>query len=706
MQGRPSSTDIDPDTMRFPREAPEEIQLPPPAETTGRTFIGPAPAPRPGRRKPSGTSGPQTAVTAKTNPFAPVSTEVIAPELIAAAIAAEAKVAAAAAAAAAAPAPEPEPAPAPDASDTVLSGEPFELEPVALDAGTLTVELGVVGNAPTEPFLPGPAAAPAPAFAAAPEPEPEPEPEPAVVPAPPAPSAAASVTLPFAPVELFRPAPAAQPFGAEPAPRDEPMVEEPRVVFHPERLPIDIGQTDPDLPPPAQLAPEQIAAAVAPTSEPLGPELLQPGTLVDEYELVGWLASDPTGTTYTAHDSVEQPFAIKVVARGMCRDEASLEKLVHSARSSRQLDSVHLVEIQAAGRLHDGRVYLVTEPIRGESLGARMARARLPIDEAMEILSQLAAAVADIHKAGVHRCDLGPDSVMVRHSEEGIEVKLLQVGLASLTRGSAPERHRGEEVGAPSDIHALGLLAQHMLVGTPVDQSLVVSEARPEVPAAVDHLVDAMLADDPRQRPTALDVHAAARKLAHALYRGTSVELPFRLQARFWLQKPKNRILLGAQLFIAVAGLLSYLFLRDGDSSDASAAPAEPAASETAPAPEPAPTPVPEKAAPTKAAPDKTAPAKPAEPVKVEPPKATEPPTSAPAKAAEPAKTAPAKAAVEPTKKKVEPTRPAEPAKKKEAAPKVVKPTPAPAAKAPATAPAAEPKRDRDAPIKDPFGDM
>ena len=686
MQGPPPSTDIDPDTMRFPREAPEEIQLPPPAETTGRTFIGPAPAPRPGRRKPAGTSGPQAAVAAKTNPFAPVSTEVIAPELIAAAIAAEAK--AAAAAAAPAPAREPEPAPAPDAGDTVLSGEPFELEPVALDAGTLTVELGVVGNAPTEPFLPGPAPAPEPA----PEPAPVAAPAPAAVAEPaPAPAAAAvPLTLPFAPVEMVFPAPAVQPFGSAPAAADEPMVEEARVVFHPERLPIDIGQTDPDLPPPVQLAPEQIAAAVAPTSEPLGPELLQPGTLVDEYELVGWVASDSSGTLYSAHDSVAQPFAIKVIARGVGRDEAGLEKLVQSARSSRQLDSVHLVEVHAAGRLHDGRVYLVMEPMRGETLSARMARGRLPIDEAMEILSQLAAAVADVHKAGVHRCDLTPDSVMVRHSEEGIEVKLMQVGLAGLTRGSSPERHRGEAVGAPADIHALGLLAQHMLVGTPVDQSLVVSEARPEVPAAVDQLVDAMLADDPRRRPTAVDVHAASRKLAHALYRGTSVELPFRLQARLWLQKPKNRILLGAQVFIAVAGLLSYLFLRDGDSSDASAAPAQPAAaSETATAEDPAVAPAPKKAEPAPE-PKKAEPAP--EPKKAEP--APEPKKAEPAPAPKKAEPAPAPT---PAPKKAEPA----PAPKK----KVEAPKP-PAAKAPAAAPAAEPKRDRDAPIKDPFGDM
>ncbi len=646
MNGPPSSTDIEPDTMRFPREAVEDIQLPPPAEQSGRTFIGPAPAPRSPRKKPVGSTAPQQqqpVVEVKTNPFAPVSTEVIAPELVAAAIAAEAKAAAAHAASTQAPEPVPvepvpvdplpptldEPAPAAEvplyaaptapALDESLPNEPFELEAIALDAGTIDL--------------------------AAPRPE------------------------PFVP-------------GAEEPP--PPITEAPVVVFHPERLPIDIGQTDPDLPPPVALAPEQIAAAVAPD---VGPRALQPGTLIDEYELVDWVASDAMGTLYTAHDSVEQPVAIKVIAHGVCRDEASMDKLVQTARSSRQLDSVHVVEVQGAGRLHDGRVYLVTEPLRGETLGTRMARARLPIDEAMEILCQLASAVADIHRAGVTRCDLGPDSVIIRQSEEGIEVKLLQVGLARLTRGSSPERNRGEPVGAPADIHALGLLAQHMLVGTPVDQSLIVSDARPDVPAAVDHLIDAMLASDPRRRPTANEVQGAARKLAHALYRGSSIELPFKLQAKLWLQKPSNRILLGVQLLLAVAGVLSYLFLRDGDSSDATAAPKDEAA-EAAPAAakDPEPTPAPEAETPAAAAPKKAAPAP-------ETPAKAAPAPEAPKKKEAPKSSAPH------THKSAPVAAPRAPAPK----------APVAAPKAPVAAPkapAAEPARDRDAPIKDPFGEM
>ncbi|HEY8142552.1 MAG TPA: protein kinase [Kofleriaceae bacterium] len=602
-------------------------------------------------------------VEVKTNPFAPISTEVIAPELVAAAIAAEAK--AAEARATSTPTPEPllpvdplpptldEPAPAAEvplyaaptapALDQSLPNEPFELEAIALDGGTLDL------TAPQpEPFVPG-----------AEEPQ-------------------------------------------------LPITEVPVVVFHPERLPIDIGQTDPDLPPPVALAPEQIAAAVAP--EKVGPRPLQPGTLIDEYELVEWVASDAMGTLYTAHDSVEQPVAIKVIAHGVCRDEASIDKLVQSARSSRQLDSVHLVEIQGAGRLHDGRVYLVTEPVLGETLGARLARARLPIDEAMEILCQLASAVADIHRAGVTRCDLGPDSVIVRHSEEGIEVKLLQVGLAKLSRGNSPERNRGEPVGAPADIHALGLLAQHMLVGTPVDQSVIVSDARPDVPAAVDHLVDAMLASDPRRRPTAVEVQGASRKLAHSLYRGSSIELPFKLQAKLWLQKPSNRILLGVQVCLAIAGVLSYLFLRDGDSSDAKAAPKDEAA-ETAPAAEkdPAPEakPAPRAETPTAAAPKKAAPA-PETPKKAAPapeaPKKAAPAPEAPKKVA-PAPEAPKKAASKSTAPRTHKSAPVAAPKAPVAAPKA--PVAAPRAPdAAPKAPATEPARDRDAPIKDPFGEM
>jgi hypothetical protein len=189
-----------------------------------------------------------------------------------------------------------------------------------------------------------------------------------------------------------------------------------------------------------------------------------------------------------------------------------------------------------------------------------------------------------------------------------------------------------------------------------------------------------MLASDPRRRPTAIEVQAAARKLAHSLYRGSSIELPFKLQAKLWLQKPSNRILLGVQVLLAVAGILSYLFLRDGDSSDAKAAPTD-EATETAPAAaapkKAAPAPeMPAKAAPLPEAPKKAAPL-PEAPKKHEAVKTPAPRTHTSAPAAAPKAPAPKAPVVAPRAPVAEPK-----------------------------APAAEPPRDRDAPIKDPFGEM
>jgi len=597
--------DSDPDTVRFPREAVEDIKLPPPAEQSGRTFIGPAPAPRPARRKPTGTATPPPQpVAVQTDPFAPVSTEVISPELVAAAVAAMTR-----------------PIESPD--EVGLPAEAFELDPVALDPGTVAL-------AATAPFVPEPG-----------------------------------------------------PFAAEPPPA--PIAEEPRVVFYPERL----QATDIDLPQPVAMTPELAAAAVEPAPLPPVPsEILQPGTLVGDHEVVSWVSGDALGTLYTGHDAVAQSVSIKLFARSVCRDEPSHHRLVASAEAARHIDSLHMVEIQGAGRLHDGRVYVVTEPLHGETLAARLARGRMPIDEAMEILSQVAAAVADAHKTDVVRCDLAPESVIVRHTEEGLEVKLLQVGIARLSSGRAPERARGEILGPPSDIHALGLLAQQMLIGTPVDQSVIVSEARPEVPAAVDHLVDSMLADDPKRRPSAVEVQAAARKLAHALYRGISAELPFRMQARLWLQKPSNRVLLAVQVCLLVAGLASFLFLRDSESGDAAAAPKQEPAAAAAPA-KSEPAPVVKKAEPAPVV-------KKAEPAPVV--KKAEP---APVvKAAAPAPVV-KKAAPAPVVKKSEP---AAHVQKSVARPAAAPPKPAAAPPRPATPPAAA--GDRDAPIKDPFGNM
>jgi hypothetical protein len=125
----------------------------------------------------------------------------------------------------------------------------------------------------------------------------------------------------------------------------------------------------------------------------------------------------------------------------------------------------------------DGRPFIITELVEGETLRQRLKRGALPVGEAVAIATQIASALVAAHaRAIVHR-DIKPENVMVR--PDGY-VKVLDFGLAKLVGPTAqatteshchgggillgtphymsPEQAEGKAVDERSDVFSLGVI--------------------------------------------------------------------------------------------------------------------------------------------------------------------------------------------------------------------------------------------------------
>jgi serine/threonine-protein kinase len=196
------------------------------------------------------------------------------------------------------------------------------------------------------------------------------------------------------------------------------------------------------------------------------------------------------------------------------------------------------------GQLDNGVTpYIVLEYVEGRSLRQYLDEHKpLPIDEAVRIASQLAAALSFCHREGVVHRDLKPENVLI--TPDG-QVKIMDFGIALLrgarrvTWGSfsstvgtpdymAPEQVRGERGDERTDVYAVGVILYEMLAGeVPYegDNALavmsqhvnrdppMVTSRRPEVPAALAAVVDRALRRDPALRYPTMD--ALAHDLAH-----------------------------------------------------------------------------------------------------------------------------------------------------------------------------------------------
>ncbi|HMG00807.1 MAG TPA: serine/threonine-protein kinase, partial [Gemmatimonadaceae bacterium] len=153
------------------------------------------------------------------------------------------------------------------------------------------------------------------------------------------------------------------------------------------------------------------------------------------------------------------------------------------AEVTAHLQHPHILPIITAGE-KGGLLYYIMPFIHGESLRERLRREnKLPIDEAVTILCEVAGALAYAHKQGVIHRDIKPENILLEDGQAvladfGIAAalagphhvtgeRLTRTGMSMGTVGyMAPEQSLGgTDVDSRADIYSLGVVAYEMLAG-------------------------------------------------------------------------------------------------------------------------------------------------------------------------------------------------------------------------------------------------
>ncbi len=245
---------------------------------------------------------------------------------------------------------------------------------------------------------------------------------------------------------------------------------------------------------------------------------------IDGFRMLGVIGAGGAGTVYRA-EQVEprRDVAIKLLTTGL-HSPQMLERFHRESQALATLSHPGITRVFSVGSASIGpwqTPYIAMELVTGRPINEYAADCALPIDQILELVLQVCAALEHAHQRGVIHRDLKPANVLV--TPEG-SVQVLDFGIARLTGAlsdatatateqgqilgtvayMSPEQARADpaEIDTRSDVYGIGAIMFELLTGSPphdvegltaLDALQVVRDAVPRRPSTLNRSIDADL---------------------------------------------------------------------------------------------------------------------------------------------------------------------------------------------------------------------
>ena len=262
----------------------------------------------------------------------------------------------------------------------------------------------------------------------------------------------------------------------------------------------------------------------------------EPTVFNGRYELHRRLGRGGMAEVFLARDlQLDRPVAVKVLFPEFANDPAFVARFRREAQAAANLNHPNIVSVFDWGQEH-GTYFIVMEYVDGRTL-AEILRADgpLPPERAVDVATDVAAALGHAHAAGVLHRDIKPGNILVapsgrvkvadwgigRAMDAAAEENLTQTGAVMGTATYfSPEQAQGLSLDPRSDLYSLGVVLYESLCGKPPFQGdspvaiaykHVQEQPRPprslnlDVPPELEAIVLQLLAKDPADRYASAD---------------------------------------------------------------------------------------------------------------------------------------------------------------------------------------------------------
>ncbi|MCM2374080.1 WD40 repeat domain-containing serine/threonine protein kinase [Aporhodopirellula aestuarii] len=195
------------------------------------------------------------------------------------------------------------------------------------------------------------------------------------------------------------------------------------------------------------------------------------------------LGSGGMGVVVKAFDEgLEIDVAIKLMQPAKMQSERARTRFLQEARNVAKLRHPHIVGVLREGQTANNTLWFSMELVDGKPLSELVPERGMDCDEAARIIGQVAQALATAHQAKIFHRDIKPANVLI---DQNGQARVVDFGLAKNVQSDlsqtidghvlgtpqymAPEQIDSSvgEIGAVTDLYALGGLLYFLLTGQP-----------------------------------------------------------------------------------------------------------------------------------------------------------------------------------------------------------------------------------------------
>lgn len=317
------------------------------------------------------------------------------------------------------------------------------------------------------------------------------------------------------------------------------------------------------------------------------------GTVIGgRYEILDKLGEGGMGIVYKAEDKkLNRTVALKFISARSLTGGDEESRFFREAQAIASFDHPNICTIFEIDEF-EGQAFIAMAYVKGHSLQAKIQLAPLKLEEALDIVFQIAEGLEEAHDKGVVHRDIKSSNIMI--TDKG-QVKIMDFGLAKLAQRSqltktagvmgtvaymSPEQASGKPVDRRTDLWSLGVIFFEMLTGQfpfkgESPQAVLhavlnnpqeaLTSLRSGIPLSLESIVNKCLEKDPEERyQTAADLKADLRRLRRELFSGSvTATLPGLMAAKPSARRRVKWISIPAGLLFLIIMVLLIPSLRE-----------------------------------------------------------------------------------------------------------------------------------------------